>query len=236
MEINFKIAVAIMSILSLPSTSFAAGFDDDPLLTYFKADEFEWRDTNEGSAFVWEIDAWIGKDLNKFWIKSAGERVNDETEASEIELLYSMAVSTYWDLQLGLRHEFKPDSSENSLGAGFMGTAPYLFEIDASLFVNDDDLFNFRVEVEYEYLFSQQLVLVPRLELSMYSDDDTTRGIGSGLSEIELGMRLHYEFIREIAPYIGINYEKKFGNSAKLLPTGTNASDTQILAGVSFWF
>ena len=222
---------------TLPPGAFAAGSGDDPLLSYFKADQFELRDADEGTAFVWELDAWLGKDLSKLWIKSEGERVDGETESSEIDLLYSIGISSYWDFQLGLRHEIIPDSSENSLGVGFQGLAPYLFEVDASLFVNDDDLFNARLEVEYEYLFSQQLVLIPNLEISIYSDDDPARGIGSGLSNVELGLRLHYEFIREVSPYIGINYEKNFGDSADFLSdAGEDVSDTQLLAGVSFWF
>jgi copper resistance protein B len=235
MRINLKTAVLIMAML--PISSFAAGLDDDPLLTYFKADEFGWRDTDEGTSFVWEFDAWMGKDLDKLRVKSAGERFKGETEASETELLYSIGVSSFWDLQLGWRHESEPDWSDNSLGAGFLGTAPYQFEVDTSLFVNDDDLFNARVEIEYEYLFSQKLVLIPTLELSLYSDDDVARGIGSGLSDVELGLRLHYELRREFAPYIGINYEKKFGNSADFLSAaGQEVSDTQVMAGVSFWF
>ena len=221
----------------LPVSSFAAVLDDDPTLSYFKADEFEWRDADQDTSFVWEFDAWVGKDLTKLWIKSSGERVGGETEVSEIELLYSLGVSTYWDLQLGMRRESKPDLSRNSIGAGFQGTTPYLFEVEASLFVNNDDLFNARFEVEYEYLFSQRLVLIPNLELSLYSDDDVARGIGAGLSDVELGIRLQYEVIREFAPYIGINYEKKFGKSADFLSAaGEEVSDTQILVGVSFWF
>ena len=234
-----KINLIVISLIvgALPVATFAGGLSDDPLLTYFKADKFELRDTNEGSAFVWEIDAWLGKDLNKLWVKSGGERVSGETESNEIDLLYSMGVSSFWDFQIGLRHEFKPDSSENSLGVGFMGVAPYLFEVDASLFVNDDDLFNARLDVEYEYMFSQRLVLIPNLEMNLYSDDDETRGIGSGLSNVELGLRLHYEIIREISPYIGINYEKNFGDSADFISdAGEEVSDTQVVAGVSFWF
>lgn len=235
MKINLIVTSLIVG--ALPAVTFAAGLSDDPLLTYFKADKFELRDTNEGSAFVWELDAWLGKDLNKLWIKSGGERVSGETESNEIDLLYSMGVSSFWDFQMGLRHEFNPDSSENSLGVGFMGVAPYLFEVDANLFVNDDDLFNARLDAEYEYMFSQQLVLIPNLEVNLYSDDDEARGIGSGLSNVELGLRLHYEIIREISPYIGINYEKKFGNSADIFSdAGEDVSDTQVVAGASFWF
>jgi len=237
MKVKMNLIVTSFILGTLPVAAFAAGSSDDPLLTYLKADKFELRDTNDGSIFVWEVDAWLGKDLNKFWVKTEGERANGKTDSSEIDLLYSMGVSTFWDFQMGLRHEFKPDSSENSVGVGFMGVAPYLFDVDASLFVNNDNLFNARISIEYEYLFSQQLVLIPNLDMNLYSDNDETRGIGSGLSNIELGLRLHYEIIREISPYIGINYEKKFGKSADFLSNaGGNVSDTQLVAGVSFWF
>ena len=235
MKTNIKMASLILAMV--PAGSFAAGLSDDPILTYFKADQLELRDANAGTALVWEVDAWLGQDLNKFWVKSSGERVNGETESSEIDLLYSKGFSPFWDVQFGLRHEFKPDSSENSLGVGLLGLAPYLFEVDANVFVNDDDLFNARISAEYEYLFSQQLILIPNLEMSLYSDDDVARGIGSGLSNAELGLRLHYEVIREISPYIGINYERKFGGTADFSTAeGESSSDTQLLTGISFWF
>jgi len=215
----------------MPFISFAGGMIDDPLLGYFKADKLEWRDSDEGDLFVWEFDAWIGKDLNKLWIKSVGESLDGNIESNEIDVLYSKAVSPFWDLQMGLRHEFEPKPTQDWLGIGFMGVAPYLFEIDTSIFINEDSVFNARIDAEYEYLFSQKLVLVPNLEMSLYSDDDNDRGIVSGLSSAELGVRLHYEFKREISPYIGINFEKKFGNSVV-----EESSESQLVLGLSFWF
>ncbi|MFT5657433.1 MAG: copper resistance protein B [Gammaproteobacteria bacterium] len=235
MKTNIKMASLILAML--PAGSFAAELSDDPILTFFKADQLELRDTNAGTALVWEVDAWLGQDLNKFWVKSSGERVNGETESSEIDLLYGKAILPFWDVQFGLRHELKPDSSENSLGVGLLGLAPYLFEVDANVFVNDDDLFNARISAEYEYLFSQKLILIPNFEMSLYSDDDVPRGIGTGLSNAEIGLRLHYQPIREISPYIGINYERKFGKTADLSSAeGESTNDTQLLTGVSFWF
>lgn len=221
-----------LMLAAISMNSLAAGMGaDDPLLFYVKADKFEVRDTDEGSLQVWEFDAWLGKDLDKLWIKSSGERHKGEVESNEIDILYSKAISPYWDLQMGLRHEFRPKPAENSIGIGVMGVAPYLFEVDANVFINDDGDLNARLDAEYEYLFTQRIILVPNLELEFNSDDDNARGIVSGLSAAELGLRLHYEFKREFSPYIGINYEKKFGNSVV-----SESSETQFLAGLSFWF
>ncbi len=214
-----------------PLTSFAGGMQDDPLLTMVKADKLEFRDSDEGNLLVWELDAWVGKDLSKFWFKSSGESLDGEVESNEVDLLYSKAIAPFWDVQFGLRHEFKPEPTKDWVGIGVMGVAPYLFEIDANVFIDEDSMLNARIDAEYEYMFSQKLVLVPNLEMSLYSDDDNARGIVSGLSSVELGLRLHYEIKREFSPYIGINLEKKFGNSIV-----EESSESQLVAGVSFWF
>jgi len=227
-----KIITASLACL-MAATSFssvAGGISDDPLLVYFEADKLEWRDSDEGDLLVWEFDAWIGKDLNKLWIKSSGESLDGETESNEIEVLYSKAISPFWDLQMGLRHEFRPKPATDWLGVGFMGIAPYLFEVDTSLFINEDSHINARLDIDYEYMFSQKLVLITNLELSLYSKDDNARGFVSGLSSAELGFRLHYELKREFSPYIGVNFENKYGNSVV-----EESSETQFVLGLSFW-
>lgn len=213
-----------------PFTAFAGGADD-PLLTMVRGDTLEWRDSDEGNLMVWEIDAWVGKDLNKLWIKSSGESVDGAVESNEVDILYSKAIAPFWDLQMGIRHEFKPEPTDDWVGIGVMGLAPYLFDVDANVFINKDSLVNVRFSAEYEYLFTQRVVLIPSFEMSVYSDDDNARGIVSGIASTELGVRLQYQIKREFAPYIGINFDKKFGNSVI-----DASSETQLLAGVSFWF
>lgn len=218
-------------LATAPFSIYAMGIPDDPLLTMIKADKLEYRDSDEGNLLVWEFDAWMGKDLNKFWLKFGGESVDGHVESNEVDLLYSRAISPFWDIQMGLRHEFKPEPTDSWMGIGFMGLAPYLFEIDANIFINEDSLINARLDAEYEYMISQKIVLVPNLEMSLYSDDDNARGLVSGLASVELGVRLHYEIKREFSPYIGINYEKKYGNSLV-----EESSESQLVAGLSFWF
>jgi copper resistance protein B len=214
-----------------PFGSAFAGGADDPVLVMLKADKLEWRDSDEGTLMVWEIDAWVGKDLNKLWIKSSGESVDGEVESNEVDILYSKAIAPFWDLQMGIRHEFKPSPADDWVGIGVMGLAPYLFDVDVNVFINNDSLVNARFSAEYEYLFTQRVVLIPNFEMSVYSDDDNARGIVSGISSAELGIRLQYQIKREFAPYIGINFDKQYGNSV----IDAN-SETQLLVGVSFWF
>ncbi len=226
----------LVAAFSLPLNAHAAG-GDDPLLIKFQVDRLERRDSSDQTLTAWEIDAWVGKDLNKLWIKSRGERASGETTDNEIDLLYSRAVSPFWDLQLGLRHQFDPNPSQDWVGLGFKGEAPYLIESDISLFVNEDNLAELRMEFEYEYMLSRKWVLLPTLDASFFSDDDATRGIGSGLSTMELGLRLAWEMRRDFSIYAGVNLEKAFGNTADLLEAaGEDDSETQWVAGVGFWF
>lgn len=221
----------LAALLAVTSFNVNAGkITDDPLLTYVRADRFEIRDSDEGNILVMEFDAWIGKDLNKAWLKFSRASIGSKVEGSKLDLVYSKAVAPYWDLQYGMRQVIDPQS-ETWLGVGFMGVAPYLFEVDANVFVNSENNINFRLDAEYEYMLTQKYILVPSLEASIYSKDDNAKGIVSGLASIELGLRLQYMIKRELMPYIGINYEKGFGNDVIQA-----SSETQLVAGVSFWF
>jgi len=120
---------------------------------------------------------------------------------------------------------------------GVQGIAPYWFEVDANLFVGEDGLTNLRIEAEYELMLTQKLVLAPNLETNLYGKDDDKRGIGNGLTDIEAGLRLRYEIRREIAPYIGVHWEKLYGDTADIAQAnGEKTEQGIIVAGLRVWF
>jgi copper resistance protein B len=216
--------------------SFAGGIEDDPILIKVMG-EVELRSTNGANPRVWNIDAWVGKDLNKFWVKTRGEKVAGKTEKSELQLLYSKAIAPFWDLQLGVKKDFRPKPQRNWGVIAAKGLAPYLFEVDASLFVGESGRLGVRLDAEYEHMFSQKLILSPEVEINVFSKDDELTGTGKGLSSVEAGLRLRYEVTREFAPYIGINWEKKYGNTANFsVAEGEDIEDAQMVVGVRFWF
>lgn len=220
----------------MSSFVFASGMDDDPLVTKVMG-ERETRSVKSGekAPIILEFEAWAGFDLNKLWLKADIEKVGDEIEEQEIQLLYSKAISAYWDLQIGGRKDFKPDDFQREWGViAFKGLAPYLFETDVSLFFGKNKQVAFRLALEYEYMFSQKLVLSPEFELNIYSKDDLETGVGKGLSDVDIGFRLRYEFTREFAPYIGFNWSNKYGNTADM--TEEDGDNTQAVIGVRFWF
>ncbi|MCW9023119.1 MAG: copper resistance protein B, partial [Gammaproteobacteria bacterium] len=185
----------------------------------------------------WEVDAWLGKDLNKLWFKSEGEYVDSKTEEAETQLLYSRAIAPFWDFQAGWRHDSKPVPKRDWLAVGFKGLAPYLFEVDATLFLGESDQVGARLQAEYEYMFTQKLVLSPEIEVNFHTKSDELVETGSGLSDMEVGLRLRYEIWREFAPYVGVNWWNKFGKTADYArDEGEKTSDVQFVAGIRAWF
>lgn len=222
--------------IGLSTTAFAGG-TDDPLLYKVMIDKWEVRSTDGPDPQVLGADAWIGKDLNKFWFKTEVDRVDGKTDEAEVQFLYSRAIAPFWDLQAGWRRDIKPEPDRDYLALGFKGLAPYLFEVDAGVFIGESGQVGARLDTEYEYMFTQKLVLSPEIELNAYSKDDEAVGIGSGLSDMALGLRLRYEIRREFAPYIGVNWWKKFGQTADFArDEGEDTSDAQIVAGIRAWF
>ena len=222
----------------LTGTPLNAGeMEDDPTLFTVFADQFEWRDGEDDELMVWDVQGWIGKDLNKFWWKTVGESAGSGVDDAELQFLFSHAIAPFWDVQIGWRSDIEPDSGRDWAVIGVQGLAPYFFEVDAALFIGSSGRVAARLEAEYEFLFTQKLILTPEVEINAYSEDDPALRIGSGLSDIELGLRLRYEIRREFAPYFGINWEKKFGTTADYArEDGLEASDLQLVVGIRAWF
>ncbi|MEJ2141452.1 MAG: copper resistance protein B [Gammaproteobacteria bacterium] len=230
-----KILIAVLAG-SLSNHVFAMG-EDDPIVTRLMIDQFEKRYMDDEKPVVFEGDISIGKDLNKFKLKFDIEQVDGETHERELQALYSRAVHPYWDFQVGVRQDQKTDPKREWLVLGFEGVAPYWFEMDTALFINEDDQVNLRVNAEYEWMITQKWVLSPEIEANFYSKNDQVEGIGSGLSDSQIGLRLRYEIKREFAPYIGINWTKKYGDTADYAEAdGEDTSDTHFVAGIRAWF
>lgn len=232
-----KFALSLFTVALLHSAPTLAHEGDDPLLARVMIDQLEWRDANDAESYVLEGQGWIGKDLNKLWIKTDAEQVNGAIEEVEIQALYSRAIAPFWDLQVGFRQDLKPEPDREWGVIGIQGLAPYFFEVDAALFIGASGDTAARLSAEYEWMFTQKLVLSPEISLNFYGQNDMHRMTGSGLADGQAGLRLRYEIRREFAPYIGVNWTKSFGNTADFIRDhGEATSDTQWVAGIRAWF
>lgn len=192
-------------------------------------------DSANGQAI--DAQAWYGSDLSKLWLKFEGERSDGHLGASRAELLWNRAISAYWDVQAGARHDFGEGPSRNWAAFGIQGLAPYWFDVEATAYVGESGRTALRLEAEYELLLTQRLILQPDVEVNFYGKNDPAREIGSGLSDIDVGLRLRYEFTRKFAPYVGVAWSRKFGKTADYAREESGDVDhTQLVTGVRLWF
>lgn len=202
----------------------------------FNLAEYQVRNGRDG--YRWDGEGWFGSDLDRLVVKTEGEgSFGEAVEAAEVQALYSRAIGPYFNLQAGVRYDVRPDPSRVYATVGFEGLAPYWFEVEGALFVSNKGDVLARLEGYYDQRLTQRLILQPRVEFNLAAQDVPENGIGSGLSDAELGLRLRYEIVREIAPYIGVSHDRTFGDTARFArAAGEKRSSTSFVAGVRFWF
>ncbi len=201
-------------------------------------DHLEAWDNAHGSGQAWGIDSWFGNDINRLWIRSEGERSDNTLGDWSVDALYGHSISPWWDVVAGARHDNSRQSPDLTRAAfGLQGMSPYKFEVSAMAYIGGPRKAELAFEVEYDVLLTNRLILQPVVEASIVADDDPRRGVGKGLSSVEAGLRLRYEFTRKFAPYVGFVHERAFGDTADLhRDAGEGVSESRWVAGVRFWF
>lgn len=211
--------------------------DDNPFNVYVGLDQIEWRDGADGAGFAWDAKAWLGRDTGKLWLRTEGERSDGRTGHANAHALWGKPIAPWWDLVAGMRHDFAPGDSQTWLALGVQGLAPYKFEVEATAYVGEGGRTAATVEAEYELLLTNRWVLQPQVEAELFGKDDPARHVGSGLSELTAGLRLRYEIRREFAPYLGVEWSRKFGATADYArDDGERIEDTRLVAGIKVWF
>lgn len=200
-------------------------------------DRLERVNLSEGNSAAYDAQAWYGRYYNRLVLKAEGDIANGQLEDASTELLWGHAIATFWDTQVGVRYDSGDGPNRSWLAFGVQGLAPYWFEVDATAYVGENGRTALGLEAEYELLLTQKLILQPRVETNLYSNSDPARGLGSGLSDLAVGLRLRYEIRREFAPYIGVEWARMFGETEDLAQaSGQDANEVRGVAGVRFWF
>ncbi len=222
-----------LAAAALLLTAASAGAEDR--YGFFQGERVEYREASQ--AVLWDLQGWYGGDYHKLWVKTEGSVESGSTQDAELQVLYSRAWTPFFDLQLGVRYQDLASGDLTSVVAGMQGIAPYRFEIDAAIFLSEDGDVSGRAEFERDYLLSEKLVLQPRAEISIAFQDVPELASSSGVNELAVGLRLRYEITRKFAPYIGLSFERAYGDTARaLVAAGEDSSDTTLVAGLRFWF
>lgn len=227
--------------------AYAAGYDFNQFpmrheghelnLGSLRVDRLESVNTNANSSAAYELQGWYGGSFDRAVIKAEGDIDSGSVEEATTELLWSHAIATFWNSELGLRYDSGDEPDRRWLVVGIQGLAPYWFEVDATAYLGEEGRSALKLEAEYELLLTQKLILQPRLETSLYGKEDGERALGAGLSDVSLGLRLRYEIRREVAPYIGIEWVRKLGETADIARKAEKETkESRTVAGIRLWF
>jgi copper resistance protein B len=224
---------------AMPYREMAAmmGMDDRRRFGKVMLDELEWQRGGGESALEWDAAAWYGGDFNKLRAEFSGSRRGGATEESRAELMFERIVTPWWSLRGGVRHDGGIGPAREWLSFGVAGLAPGFVEIEAAAYFGEGGRSAVRLTTHYELLLTQRWILEPQGELNAYGREDAARGIGAGLADLSVGLRLRYEIRREFAPYFGVIWAAHFGNSADLRRAAGEADkETSVVAGIRTWF
>lgn len=258
----YALAGALPSVLAAPahaqlfdkSKFFSSGLDSDTLqgaapwgnpipdnrvYIYGFFDQLEGR-IGDGAYLRWDGQAWIGDDYNKLWLKSEG-RYNPNrrgrVEDGDHELLYDRPFSRYFDVQAGVRYDLDNGTGRLWAALGVQGLAVGFWNVEATLYASDAGHFALRTNASYDLYLTQRLVLQPQFETNWYTKEDRGRGVGAGLSDIDMGLRLRYDITRKLSPYMGVAYQRRFGGTESLTrQEGGKVNDVRFLVGLRTWF
>jgi copper resistance protein B len=221
-----------------PTTAapFGAPVDDQHIFYHALLNQLEGR-FGDASAFRWSGEAWLGTDEHRIWLRSEGKLSGGQVQDSQQELLYSHPITTYFDAKIGARYDLDSLPGRGWGAIGVEGLAPLFFRVAATGYVSGDGHFAAKLEGSYDLLITQRLILQPQIEMNFYTMDDPARRVGSGLSDIDAGIRLRYEITRKFAPYIGITYDGKFGATAAFAASaGEPLNQVRFAVGLQTWF
>ena len=190
-----------------------------------------------GDSFQFDGDAWFGGDIDKLWLKAEAEgEWGKRLESAEVQALWSHAIDPWFDVQAGIRADLRPDT-RTYVAVGVQGLAPYWIEVDAAAFLSDKGNVTARIEAEHDVRITQRLVLQPRAEIELALQDVPEQQVGAGLSTVELGARLRYQIRPELAPYVGLSFERATGDTRRLRRLeGEEEGGVNLLVGIRAWF
>ncbi|MDJ0390318.1 copper resistance protein B [Roseomonas sp. E05] len=194
----------------------------------------------DGSYYRWSSQAWIGNDYNRLRLRTEG-RYNSNNKGKvddgQHELLYERPISTYFDLQAGVRADIDDGTGRTWAALGVQGLAIGFWNVAVTTYASDRGHFALRTDAAYDLYVTQRLVLQPQFETNWYTKDDEGRGVGAGLADIDMGLRLRYDISRKFSPYIGVAYQRFFGGTARMRrEEGGQADDLRFLVGLRAWF
>lgn len=224
------------------STPVSAQVDDHKIYSFALLELLEYRQTGSDNPLKYDLVGWVGGDFTRLWMKSEGAfSTRGGTSDFEVEALYGRLVHPYWDFQVGTRLDFQTGDGHTHVrglaAIGLQGLAPYWFDMEPTLYVSQKGDVSARITTSYDVYLRQRFIIQARFELNAAVQEVSEFGVGSGVNDVDVGVRMRYEIRREFAPYLGVTLLKRLGGSARFArEEGLSAGRLAIALGVRTWF
>ncbi|HTT82369.1 MAG TPA: copper resistance protein B [Rhizomicrobium sp.] len=230
---------ALLLPVALPAwadeTQSGFGADAPETFSMVKAD-LDGTQSHGLGLFNWDAEGWYGGDTNKLWLSTQGLLRGNALDDGETEALWSRNIADYWDFQAGVGEDFAPTGRTYAV-FGFEGLAPYFFETQAHAFISDRGDVSARIKQWIDLPVTQHLFVEPHGQVDLAIQNVPDERVGSGVSDIELGLQTRYEVTRKFAPYIDLVWSKAFANTASYDRINNEPPDELTLrAGIRLWF
>jgi copper resistance protein B len=201
-------------------------------------DRLEWAKTKDEQPSMQFDGQWSwGSAYNRVLLQSEGHVQQGKLQEARNEVLWSHAIAPFWNSQLGVRLDKNTGNNRQWLAFGVEGLAPYWFDLYAKAYLGQGGRSALRLGGDYDLALSQKWFLQPRVEADFYGQNDPSNGLGRGLSSATAGLRLRYEWRREMAPYVGVERQQNLGTTADFARnSGQKTGQTRWFAGLRFWF
>ena len=210
---------------------------DQAINYYVLFDQLEWQTGEDLNGLSIDTRGWVGRDRDRLWFRAEGDGSKGRVEEAQTHLLYGRQISRWWDIVGGIRQDFRPGPAQTWAAFGIQGLAPYFFDMEATAYIGASGRTHFRFEVEYELLITNRLMAQPLFETEIYGKSDPEHHFGAGLATTDLGVRFRYEFKREFAPYVGVTWKNKWGETADLARAkGDKTGGARFVTGLRLWF
>jgi copper resistance protein B len=220
----------------------AAQHMDTHLAVFTLADQLEYNGTGTGRPVQWDVSAWVGTSYTRVAIRTEGGwNTLDSAAEFDLRAAYSRLISPFWELQAGARLEVsrRADGTDTRahLAFGALGFAPYWFQLEPEVLIAQDGQVAVRLTAEYDLLLTQRLIAQPRFETYAAISENQAFGVGAGFNYVEPALRIRYEIRREFAPYLGLEWQRLLGDTARLAEAdGQDAGELALLVGVRVWY
>jgi copper resistance protein B len=209
---------------------------DDAVHAYVLVDELEWRSGRDASGLHWDVDAWIGGDRDRLWLRAEGVGESGSIDEAHGHVLYGRPIARWWDLVAGLRQDARPGGAQTWAAVGIQGLAPYRIDLELTGYLGAGGRTQLRADAAHDLRLTRRLIAQTRLEATVNGKADPAREAGAGLSATEFGVRIRYEIRRELAPYVGVTWHRTyFGTADHHRALGEPVATARLVLGLRVW-